>query len=97
MELNKKTVFTIFSLLLVITFSEAKKKKKSKSDADMFDSKTLKCLVCNAVVDEFQAGIDKVDPKKMIDTGSFRVDTHGQQKRTTVSPKVANVRSVVEF
>ena len=51
----------------------------------MFDSKTLKCLVCQNVVKEFEAAIFKVDPKKVIDTGTFRVNEKGEQKRQVVS------------
>ena len=70
----------------------AKKKKKANNnketvidDTKMFDSKTLKCLVCKNLIDELEATIYKVDPKKMIDTGTFRVNEKGEQKRQIVS------------
>jgi predicted nucleic acid-binding protein len=67
-----------------------KKKKKSKKSSDnaatkMFDSKTLKCLVCQSVIDELETAIYKIDPKKMVDTGTFRVNEKGEQKRSVVS------------
>ena len=56
----------VISLLAVIFLSQEtlagskKTKKKTKSSNKGFDSKTLKCLVCRAVVDEFEAAIYKV-------------------------------------
>ena len=56
----------MISLLAVIFLSQEtlagskKTKKKTKSSNKGFDSKTLKCLVCRAVVDEFEAAIYKV-------------------------------------
>ena len=69
----------------------AKKSKKTGTDGQkppeskMFDSATLKCLVCRSVLEEFRAEIFKVDPKKMIDTGTFRVNDKGVQARSVVS------------
>ncbi|KAL4227969.1 Protein canopy 2 [Mactra antiquata] len=39
----------------------------------------LSCAVCRAVVDEVNYSISKVDPKKTIQVGSFRVDSRGNQ------------------
>ena len=80
----------IFALLIQDSLSAGrskkgkKKSKKSKSDKDLFDSSTLKCLVCQGLTDEFQAAIHKIDPKKMIDTGTFRVNDKGEQKRSVI-------------
>ena len=76
-------------LFLNINLILAKKKKKSAKkqpvdDSKMFDSKTLKCLVCQNLVNEFEAAIFKVDPKKVIDTGTWRVSEKGEQKRQIV-------------
>lgn len=86
-----KILFAFIVALFVFNFQEIQAKKKKKTtkppqdDSKMFDSKTLKCLVCKNVVEEFEAAIWKVDPKKMIDTGTFRVDGQGVQKRSVVS------------
>ena len=75
-------------LLLVISFPEetlGKKKKSKKNGKAKFDSKTLKCLVCRATVSEYAWAVLRVDPKKMIDTGSWRIDEKGQNKRQIVS------------
>lgn len=82
----------LFLVILLLTSNVmAKKKKKAKKtqpevvdDSKMFDSKTLKCLVCQNVVKEFEAAIFKVDPKKVIDTGTWRVNEGGEQKRQII-------------
>jgi len=74
-------------LLLVISFPEetlGKKKKSKKNGKAKFDSKTLKCLVCRATVSEYAWAVLRVDPKKMIDTGSWRIDEKGQNKRQII-------------
>merc|ERR1712241_753813 len=90
---NRKMKFPLVFLVILLLTSNvmAKKKKKSKNskkdvkdDTKMFDSKTLKCLVCKNLVNEFEAAIFKVDPKKVIDTGTFRVNEKGEQKRQIV-------------
>ena len=64
-----------------------KKKKKSKAapnDSKMFDSKTLRCLVCRNLINEFEAAIWKIDPKKVIDTGTYRVNEKGVRDKKIV-------------
>merc|ERR1711894_467170 len=92
------TILVVFLLIANLDNVQAgKKKKKTKSkknkmtpeevlkqDQGLFDSKTLKCLVCKNVIDEFEAAIYKVDPKKMVDTGTFRLNENGEQKRQVV-------------
>jgi len=83
-------VFFAVFLCLAVNTEAAKKKKKSKKssapkdDSKMFDPKTLKCLVCQNVIQEFEAAIWRIDPKKMIDTGTFRVNEKGEQKRQII-------------
>lgn len=91
----KSLIFVSLFLAVILlsnpTYAGKKKKSKSKAspasqdDSKMFDSKTLKCLVCKNLINEFEAAIFKVDPKKMIDTGTFRVNEKGEQKRQVVS------------
>merc|ERR1712018_498474 len=94
-KMNKVFLFSVifFTILTLNTDNAqaAKKKKKSKSkttqlekDTKMFDSKTLKCLVCKNVIDEFEAAIYKIDPKKVIDTGTYRVNEKGENKKKII-------------
>ncbi|XP_016351648.1 protein canopy homolog 2-like [Sinocyclocheilus anshuiensis] len=39
----------------------------------------IKCGACRALVDEMEWAISQIDPKKMIQTGSFRIDPDGSQ------------------
>lgn len=48
------------------------------------DPKDVRCLVCRTVVDEIDNIIQKVDPKKKVDVGSYRLDSKGNQKQRTV-------------
>ncbi|XP_060592517.1 protein canopy homolog 2-like [Ruditapes philippinarum] len=41
--------------------------------------KDMSCAVCRAVVDEVNYSISKIDPKRKIQVGSFRVDSKGNQ------------------
>ncbi|XP_068229837.1 protein seele [Palaemon carinicauda] len=47
-------------------------------------SKIVKCAVCNSLVSELHEAIDKVDPRKKIDVGSYRLDKDGKQKLSSV-------------
>jgi len=91
----KPLFFVFLGIFLCLTLntevaSAAKKKKKTKKssapkdDSKMFDPKTLKCLVCQNVIQEFEAAIWRIDPKKMIDTGTFRINEKGEQKRQII-------------
>ncbi len=52
-----------------------------ESERRMFGSKSLRCLVCKAVVHEFDMAVKSVDPdKKMEKTGSFMLDANGDRK-----------------
>jgi len=91
----KPLLFLILATFLCLSIHPeavlaGKKKKKTKKssepsdDSKMFDPKTLKCLVCQNVVTEFEAAIWRIDPKKMIDTGTFRVNEKGAQQRKII-------------
>jgi len=75
----------ITSILFVITICESKKKKAAKKE-ELFSVKTLNCLVCKALVDEIEAMIYKVDPKKKVETGTWRIAGDGSQEGRTLIP-----------
>lgn len=86
--LNTLSTLLFFLILFEIVIgdnSQKKAKKKSSSKSKLFDSSKLKCLVCQSLVDEFKYAIGKVDPRKMVETGTFRVDGKGEQAKTSVS------------
>ena len=50
-----------------------------------FESDNVRCLVCQAVADEFLIAINRVDPKKKTEgMSSFRLDANGNQKKNVV-------------
>merc|ERR1719348_2779070 len=75
----------ITSILMVITVCESKKKKAAKKE-ELFSIKTLNCLVCKALVDEIEGMIYKVDPKKKVEVGSFRIRGDGSQQGRKLIP-----------
>lgn len=81
-----KIYLVLVSVLLVLSVVEGKKKKKSKSSekVNLFDSKNLNCLVCKAVVEELEAAINKVDPAKKVEVGTFRLNGDGTQSRKLI-------------
>jgi len=81
-----KIYLVVASVLLLISLAEGKKKKKSASSqkVNLFDSKSLNCLVCKAVVEEVEAAINKVDPSKKVEVGTFRLNGDGTQTRRLI-------------
>jgi len=75
---------SVTALLLVNQGGVDAKKKSKKGMKDIFNSETLKCLVCQAVVEEINFAIDKVDPKKKTETGTFRLNPDGTQNRVVI-------------
>jgi len=73
-------------LLLLSPHSSQGKKKKSNNNKkeDLFSSATLKCLVCKALVEEIDHLIAKVDPKKKVEVGTFRISSDGSQTRKLI-------------
>merc|ERR1712080_45985 len=49
---------------------------KSMQEDYLFDDKTLKCLVCKAIVWEIEYSIDKMDPSKKVLVGSYSHTKH---------------------
>nr|CAD7444079.1 unnamed protein product [Timema bartmani]CAD7451975.1 unnamed protein product [Timema tahoe] len=52
--------------------------------ADDETYKNVRCLVCRSVVEEIENIIQKVDPRKKVDVGSYRLDSKGNQKQKSV-------------
>lgn len=71
-------------LLLLLSPHSSQGKKKSKKKEDLFSSATLKCLVCKALVEEVDHLIAKVDPKKKVEVGTFRISSDGSQSRKLI-------------
>ncbi|XP_029946615.1 protein canopy homolog 2 [Salarias fasciatus] len=53
---------------LLVSFSQAARQGQD-----------IRCGACRALVDEMEWAISQVDPKKMIQTGSFRINPDGSQ------------------
>ncbi len=72
---------------------ERKKRKRKRrdyeniplSEKEMFGSKSLRCLVCKALVEEFEYAVRSADPKRKIESGSFRLRPDGQRDVRIVS------------
>jgi len=83
-----KIKYVFITLVLVLSVTDGKKKKKSKSGSsekvNLFDSKTLNCLVCKALVEEIEGAINKVDPAKKVETGTFRLNGDGSQSKKLI-------------
>ena len=61
------------------------------SEKEMFGSKSLKCLVCKALVKEIQTEIEAVNTAKKIEVGSFRT---GDRERKLVRFRLQSDPSV---
>lgn len=48
------------------------------------DHREVKCLVCRRLVELMEQDIEKIDPKKKVDVGSFRIDHKGDQRHKEV-------------
>lgn len=76
----------VISILLLGSLVTAKKKKKTggSKKENLFDNKTLNCLVCKALVEEIEALINKIDPAKKVEVGSHRLNGDGTQSKRLV-------------
>lgn len=72
----------IFSVLILSLLVSAKKKKSKKEN--LFDNKTLNCLVCKSLVEEIEAAINKIDPAKKVEVGSHRINGDGTQSKKLI-------------
>ncbi|KAF1391491.1 hypothetical protein PFLUV_G00042680, partial [Perca fluviatilis] len=59
---------TCVVLCLLLSFSQAARQGQD-----------IRCGACRALVDEMEWAISQIDPKKMIQTGSFRINPDGSQ------------------
>ncbi|XP_046986539.1 protein seele [Schistocerca americana] len=48
------------------------------------DPHILRCLVCQKLVEEIEFEVQKVDPRKKVDVGSYRIDANGNQDQRAV-------------
>ncbi|XKL60910.1 hypothetical protein PGB90_007967 [Kerria lacca] len=48
------------------------------------DLEEVKCLICTRIIEEIQKNISKVDAKKMINVGGFRLDDEGNYSEKVV-------------
>ncbi|XP_031634090.1 protein seele [Contarinia nasturtii] len=48
------------------------------------DSRAVKCLVCKATLDEMLSTVNKVDPKKTVEIGGYRLDSKGNALKKVV-------------
>lgn len=60
--------------LLMLLLSPVPPRARARRDAEVY------CGVCRALVDEIDWAVKKVDPKKTIQVGSFRISPDGSQK-----------------
>ena len=87
-------LFLTFLCIILSKDAAAAKKKKKKSkkskskqsnNTQLFDIETLKCLVCQNLINEFESAIWKTDPRKKIDNPvSYRDKEDGIVKRKVV-------------
>jgi len=72
------------AVVAIFTTSPVAAKKSKKKKLVNFESDNVRCLVCQSVADEFLVAINRVDPKKKTETGTFRIDAKGNQKKNLV-------------
>lgn len=75
MEIFKVGMNLLYIILLVVF--------PHRVSADV-DPKTVRCLVCRNVVEEIDNAIQRVDPKRTVEVGSYRLDSIGNQQQKTV-------------
>lgn len=63
----------------------------SISFAEGFTSKEVKCLVCKATVIEMEEAIEKIDPRRRVEVGGFRIDSEGSMTTRTIPYKRSEV------
>ncbi|BES95331.1 TLR4 regulator and MIR-interacting MSAP [Nesidiocoris tenuis] len=61
------------------------------SNPQKINIQELKCLVCQKTVDEMEKEIEKVDPGKKVDVGTYRLDHKGNQAQRKVELRRSEV------
>ncbi|KAL3288469.1 hypothetical protein HHI36_002914 [Cryptolaemus montrouzieri] len=54
---------------------------------EQIDSLELKCLVCEASIEEMKEALGKIDPSSLIDVGGYQLDENGNYKSSKVIAK----------
>ncbi|XP_058449277.1 protein seele [Malaya genurostris] len=72
---------TCYLLLAAITMIFTGLVSGQHPAARPISSKEVKCLVCKATMNEMESAVSKVDPKKKIDVGDYRLDATGDSKK----------------
>lgn len=67
------------------------------SEKEMFGSKSLRCLVCKAVVEEFSTAIGSVPPDKKVEIGSFKLQADGKRESKLVNMIRAHVVCIMRM
>ncbi|XP_057375945.1 protein seele-like [Daphnia carinata] len=85
MNLVSVTCF-VFAFMVVLTSANEPNDYTNGNFAvpDVPKREILRCMVCKALVDEVEIAVDKVDPHKKVDMGSFRLDGQGNVKQNLV-------------
>ena len=68
--------YSLFITMLLLQMNHVEAKHKANLVKYM-------CDICSAVVDEAEHMIGKVDPKKKVEVGSFRINPDGKTKTVT--------------
>jgi len=84
--MNLVRTATLIAAVTIFTASPVAAKKSKKKKLFDFESDNVRCLVCQAVSDEFLIAINKVDPKKKTEgMSTFRLDGNGNQKKNVIT------------
>ena len=79
-------LLTLFTLATLSSCQEEPTMRQPDiAPGEVFPGTTLQCLVCQAIVDEFDDAIASVDPKKKIEAAAGRMDSSGNTNAKVVS------------
>lgn len=72
---------TLYLLAIVGTTILATAVSGQHPAARPINPKEVKCLVCKSTMNEMEQAVGKIDPKKKIDVGDYRLDATGDSKK----------------